>query len=275
MNDPSPKSRLPTYILIAVLSLVAVGAAWYFRPAPIESGAGLLVSSAAYSVKFENFGILFMPSTPFGDGLIFYPGAHIPPEAYAWLGAGLAAKGHPVYIARFPLNFAIIAPWRADAIRKAHPEIAHWAIGGHSLGGSMAAAYARDHQSALTALILLAALPPKSIDLSSMGLRTLLISASEDSFIPDKKIAAAERFLPVSLKHVVIQGGNHGQFGEYGMQKGDGKASLEGSRQRAMALDAVIGFLDKVEAGQGGAGAILQNAPPSSPPTSPVELPTP
>ena len=120
MNDPSPKSRLPSILLIVVLSALALAGAWYFRPAPIQSSSVDLVSQSAYSVQFEGLGIFYLPSASLGEGLVFYPGARVPPEAYAWLGSGLAAKGHPVFIVRFPFNFAVFAPGRAEAVLKAH-----------------------------------------------------------------------------------------------------------------------------------------------------------
>jgi pimeloyl-ACP methyl ester carboxylesterase len=35
----------------------------------------------------------------------------------------------------------------------AHPEIERWAIGGHSLGGTMAASYADDHRATISGLV--------------------------------------------------------------------------------------------------------------------------
>ncbi|HUX41961.1 MAG TPA: alpha/beta hydrolase [Rectinemataceae bacterium] len=255
MNDPAPKSHASSIILVAVLSCLAVGAAWFFHPAPIESAPELLESSTGFSLRFEDYGIYYEPRNPSGEGLIFFPEARVEPESYAWLGAGLAAAGHPVYIARFPFNFASLAPRRADAIRRAHPEVLRWALGGHSLGGSLAASYALAHQEEVSELILLAALPPDSVDLSASNLMILLVSASEDGLVGEGKIDAAGRRFPASTKRVVIQGGNHSQFGEYGTQQGDRVAQLDGGRQRAMTLDAMLGFMGAPGKMEGGAGA--------------------
>ncbi|HUX38801.1 MAG TPA: alpha/beta hydrolase [Rectinemataceae bacterium] len=243
MNDPSPPSRAPALILIAVLSALSLGAAFYFRPAPDESDPSLQDTGPSVAVHREMLGVFFMPVSASGVGLIFYPGARIPPEAYSWLGAGLAAKGHPVFIARFPFNFPQFAASRAMAIEKAHPEIGPWAIGGHAQGGSMAAAFAHDHPAAVSSLILMAAAPDRSANLSSSGLPVLQISATEDGLETEAKMRASLSLLPPDARRVVIQGGNHAHFGEYGEEKGDRPSTIGGDRQRAMTLDAILGFL--------------------------------
>ncbi len=244
MNDPSPPSRAPALILIAVLSVLSLGTALYFRPAPDGSDPSLQDSGPSVSVHREILGLFFMPVSPSGEALIFYPGSRIPPEAYSWLGAGLAAKGHPVYIARFPFNFPFFAASRAAAIEKAHPEVPRWAIGGHAQGGTMAAAFVHDHPGAVSSLILIAAIPEKSADLSSSRLPVLQISASEDGLATEAELSDSLNLLPAGLRRVVIQGGNHAQFGEYGEEKGDRPSTIDGGRQRAMTLDAILGFLE-------------------------------
>lgn len=261
MNDPAPKSYAPAIILVAALSCVAIGAAWFFRPATTESAPELLASSTGFTIRFEDNGIYYEPRNPSGDGLIFYPEARVEPESYAWLGAGLAAAGHPVYLARFPLNFASFAPRRADAIRRDHPDVLRWALGGHSLGGTVAATYALAHRDGVTALILIAALPPDSIDLASSNMKVLLVSASEDGLVDEGKIDAAGGRLPATTKRVVIQGGNHSQFGEYGTQRGDKIAQLAGSRQRAMTLDAILSFMGTQGKTEGGVGTAESGDP--------------
>ncbi len=267
MNYPSSKPRLLGIAMVVGLSVAAVGVAWFFRPAPIETGADLLSSQNGYGVHVESYGIFYMPDSPLGIGLIFYTEARVPPEAYAWLGAGLAAKGHPVYLVKSPLNFANFAPKMADAIRQAHPEIERWAVGGHGLGGQAAALYAHGTKRPVAALVLLAAVPPPFAGLATTNLQVLLVSASEDGLLSDGKLRAAESVLPPTTRHVVIQGGNHAQFGEYGPAEGDGKAMIDGGRQRAMVLDSLASFLDKVAAIDRPAAAVQPNS--GSGPTAP------
>jgi len=248
MNDPAPPSRLPISLLIAGLSILALATSFFFRPAPVETDSALLRSGPGLSVVNDDLGVEFTPSVISGDGLIFYPGARVEPESYAWLGVGLAERGHPVFVARFPLDFALFAPARALAIRKAHPELGRWAIGGHGLGGEVAASFAHDHPGSATALVLLASMPPYPADLSSSNLRALLVTASEDGIATESEVDRRFRLLPPTTRRVVIEGGNHAQFGEYGEEQGDGHSKIEGNRQRAMTVDAILSFLE----GEGG-----------------------
>lgn len=254
MNDPAPPSRLPSILLVGLLCLLGLGLSWYFRPMPDNASVESLSSTAAYEVRDEALGIAYLPrrdpaaeagAAPApGRALVFYPGARVPPEAYAWIGVGLAAAGHPVYLVRFPFNFAIFAPGRAAEVERLHPEFAGAYLGGHSLGGAMAASYAGSHPGSTAGLLLLAAWAPESARLGSASLPVLLLSGSEDGLATEAKIAKALPYLPGGTRRVVIQGGNHAQFGEYGPQPGDGQARIEGERQRALALEAMLAFLE-------------------------------
>ena len=46
--------------------------------------------------------------------------------------------------------------------------------------------------------------------------------------------------LPPDTVEYVIKGGNHSQFGSYGLQEGDNKADISAENQREQAVDAVI-----------------------------------
>ena len=79
-------------------------------------------------------------------GLIFYPGGKVDARAYAPAAHAIAAQGYLVVITPMPLNLAVFGVDRAADVVKAFPSIKHWAIGGHSLGGSMAASFASKHR---------------------------------------------------------------------------------------------------------------------------------
>ncbi len=49
--------------------------------------------------------------------------------------------------------------------------------------------------------------------------------------------------MPDDFTEVVIDGGNHSQFGDYGRQAGDGKASIREEKQWTEAAEAVKQFL--------------------------------
>ena len=51
------------------------------------------------------------------------------------------------------------------------------------------------------------------------------------------------------FEETVIEGGNHAQFGSYGLQKGDGEAALTAEEQQDRTLRAISGYLQKGKRG--------------------------
>jgi predicted esterase len=196
------------------------------------------------SVELSRDSLAFVPAKGAGRALIFYPGARVPPEAYAYLGRALAERGHLVAIARFPLDFAIFAPSRAATIMRKFAGVDSWVLGGHSLGGAIAASWLHSHPGAADGLLLLASWPPVSADFSARSLPVLSLSASNDGLATPAKLALSRALLPSAARFVVIEGGNHAGFGEYGAQKGDGTATIDAGRQRAAVVAETLSFLE-------------------------------
>lgn len=174
-------------------------------------------------------------------GLIFYPGAKVEPEAYAVMAHRLAEAGIPVIIAKMPFNFAVFDADKAMTLKQTLGISETWTIGGHSLGGSMAAKVAYENPDAFEALILFASYP--GIDLSSSDLNVLSISGSLDAIVTKSKLDGKKPFLPLQTTYLEIEGGNHAQFGNYGHQKGDNQASITTEAQMDQIVDAVISFM--------------------------------
>ncbi len=133
--------RRPSSVLAAtLLGAGAVIAALYFKPLPALEDASLLHSDSFVRVERRKAGILFLPaSAAKASGMIFYCGARIPPEAYAYLGRAGAQAGFATVLASMPLNFATLDPSRAVLAAAENPGVARWIIAGHSLGGRVAA----------------------------------------------------------------------------------------------------------------------------------------
>ena len=110
-------------------------------------------------------------------------------------------------------------------------------IGGHSLGGAMAAVYASGHGSLLQGVILLAAYPTKALD---DDLLLLSIYGSEDGVLNRSRLSKGRRYAPDRYLEFVIEGGNHAQFGSYGKQKGDGEALISPEDQREQTVSCIV-----------------------------------
>lgn len=170
------------------------------------------------------------------NGLIFYPGARIDPRSYAPFAHVLAAEGYLVVIPRMPLNRAVLAPERAAAVMDEYSGVTRWAVGGHSLGGAMAARFARRHPERVQALLLWAAYPAERDSLADLNLPVWSEWATNDGLATPEKQKATRHLLPVRAAYGLIEGGNHAQFGWYGSQPGDGAAAISREEQQAQLL---------------------------------------
>jgi pimeloyl-ACP methyl ester carboxylesterase len=128
----------------------------------------------------------------------------------------------------------------------AYPEIQHWAVGGHSLGGAMAANYAKNHPDTVDGLALWAAYPASSDDLSVSGLHVVSIFASLDGLATGEKIDASRPLLPADTVWVSIADGNHAQFGWYGDQAGDNPATISRQEQQDQVIQATVNLLESI-----------------------------
>ena len=230
--------------ITVLVALVGVFVVWGETPAQAMTEAkAALESNAQVKVTTGNW-LVFSPANgEVHSGLIFYPGGRVDYRAYAPMAARLAASGFLVVIPRMPLNLAVFGVNAADEVIRSYPQVQSWFIGGHSLGGSMAADYLYKHQNRFAGLILLASYPASSDDLSAYTGRVLSISASNDGLATPVKIKASRALLPTSAVFYEIQGGKHAYFGWYGDQAGDGTASISREDQQAQMLEQILTFL--------------------------------
>ncbi len=194
-----------------------------------------LISDETVTVSRTSYGWFF--DGPSGENaLVFYPGAKVEETAYAPLAHLLAREGMDVCLVSMPFRLAFFGADKASAVMGQYA-YDHWYIGGHSLGGAMAAAYAADHPDRLTGVILLAAYPTKALDKS---LTEISIYGSGDGVLNREKVEAGHAYIPSDFHEYVIEGGNHARFGNYGPQRGDGAAAVTGDEQQRMTVDYII-----------------------------------
>jgi pimeloyl-ACP methyl ester carboxylesterase len=204
-----------------------------------------LTSNAQVRVEQGRWLVFAPVSHPAMTGLIFYPGAKVDPRAYAVTARSIAEEGYLVAVVPMPLNLAVFAPNRASDVIAAYPDIICWAVGGHSLGGAMAARFAFRQPELVGDLVLWAAYPAD--DLSGRELHAVSISGTRDGLATEAKIAASKALLPAGTRWVPIVGGNHAQFGSYGPQVGDLPALLDSKEQQAQVIEATSALLAELE----------------------------
>jgi len=168
-------------------------------------------------------------------GLIFYPGGKVEAEAYIPLMREISEHGFLCVLVEMPFNLAVFDINAANGIQESFPEIESWYIGGHSLGGSMAAAYLENNHESFDGLLLLGSY--STANLSKTNLRALSVYGSNDGVMNREKYNSSLANLPKDFKETVIDGGCHAYFGAYGEQKGDGKASITLEEQISICAD--------------------------------------
>ena len=177
--------------------------------------------------------------------VVVYPGALVNPDAYAIWAQDLAKKGYTVKIVHFPLNLAVLDQ---NAAKKVVGKNEDYVIGGHSLGGAMAARYAAaKHDKHLKAVFFLGAYADKKGRLDQSQLPVLNISASRDGVMQKDKFEHNKVYLPKNTTYAVIKGGNHANFGAYGKQKGDNKATISNATQQKQVADVMTEWLQNVK----------------------------
>lgn len=175
-------------------------------------------------------------------GFVFYPGGKVEYTAYAPLMDELARKGITCYLLKVPMNLAILDINAADRVFKIM-DVDKLYIGGHSLGGYASAEYLSKHRDRFDGLVLLGAFA--KCDLSDFGSEILSIYGSEDRILNIESYETNRNNLGKDCKEVIIDGGCHSYFGDYGLQEGDGSPFVDCFMQTEMTAEEIYSLIIK------------------------------
>lgn len=181
----------------------------------------------------------YVPKGEIKAGLVFYPGARIEYISYEPLLKACAEEGIVCIVVRMPQNLAIFGINKGVSATEHFPSVESWYIGGHSLGGSMAASCASSHEDIFDGVVLLAAYSINDIT----NLEVLSVYGTEDDVINMNKYNKNKDNLPSDFTECVINGGNHAYFGMYGKQDGDGNATISNADQINTTAQYIVDFI--------------------------------
>ncbi|HEY5610837.1 MAG TPA: alpha/beta hydrolase [Thermoanaerobaculia bacterium] len=242
------RSRIHRWIRRAFLSWAVISSLWLansMRTRGVDEST--LRTSSTVAVTDGSMALEFLPVPASREaGLVFICGSGVSAHAYAPLLRPIAEAGHPVFVVKLPYRFAPFdshkdaAIGRARRVFETHREISRWVIAGHSLGGALAARVTRTVPRGVTGLVLIGTTHPKRDDLSSLAIPVTKIYGSNDGVAPPDRMLATKHLLPKQTRWVEIEGGNHSQFGHYGRQLFDGKATVSREAQQAIARSAIL-----------------------------------
>jgi hypothetical protein len=244
---PKNKRRWPKRVAVGFVALIAVFAIgfgayvndYYHAAGTVaqEAESWQAANQAAQFTTTETNSYIAVGENASEYGIVLYPGAKVEAAAYVPLACELANQGIYCVIAKMPFNLAFFGAGAAEEIVNASPEVKHWWIGGHSLGGVVASMEAAESPSKYEGVALLAAYTTSN--LTDTSLKGLVIYGSND------KVRNVENFqkntgnLPNNTQVITIEGGNHGNFGDYGAQEGDGEATITGQDQQRQTAEAI------------------------------------
>lgn len=223
------------YVLVTIIAVIIIlGSSFAIYVSDYYQADPEITNQILSQSRVRQLGNLtILEADPEADiGFIFYPGGKVEAAAYLPLLAQLSSQGITCILVEMPFHLAVLKPDAAAKAITALPNINHWYIGGHSLGGAMAGSYAFQNQETIAGLILLGAYPYGSYPLE----HTLILYGTEDKVLNTSKI-------PAETPVILIEGGNHSQFGNYGLQKGDGTATITPALQQQIAGETIIEFI--------------------------------
>ncbi len=231
------KSKLIKRIFIGVIGLLVVIIAGfliyvndYYRA---SDDVDIIISEYSEIIETSGRYTIIYPSREknLNTGLIFYPGGKVEAKAYIPLLLQIADQGITAVLVDMPFNLAVFNINAANQVLELVDTIDDWYLAGHSLGGAMASSYVNNHADKLQGLILLAAYP-----INDASLNTIQIYGTHDLVLDQEKLVS-------NVSSIEIDGGNHAFFGHYGLQKGDGVATISRKQQQAITVTSIIKFM--------------------------------
>ena len=217
----------------------------------------ILKTSSSVRVEHTSDFIRFIPNTltdKTNDSIsyptvIFYPGALVQAEAYAPFARELAENGFPVIIQKTPFRMAFTDGLEqkvfdtTQALFSEYSDSVKWVLAGHSKGGAMASNFAKVHSNQISGLILIGTSHPRRISLTDLTIPVTKIYGNKDKLASTEEIDEFSVNLPSHTNYVLVEGGNHSQFGYYGTQLGSGTATITPEEQQRQLLEASIQLL--------------------------------
>jgi len=183
-------------------------------------------------------------------GLVFFAGSLVDPVAYAPLARAVATNSFPVLLMELPWRGAFGGADGDEVLTQARsamaqiPTIHKWVIGGHSKGGAVAARFVHENTTDVAGLVLIGTSHPRDFDLSGTAVPVTKVLGTRDGVAEVEMSQRNRSKLPASARWVLIDGGNHSQFGYYGFQPGDWRASISREEQQQQTLTAVVNALE-------------------------------
>ncbi|HLV25044.1 MAG TPA: alpha/beta fold hydrolase [Gemmatimonadales bacterium] len=178
--------------------------------------------------------------------LLFFPGALVDPRAYAPLARAVATEGFRAVLVELPRRAAFGGAEspelqaRIDRVMNSMGPSDQVVLGGHSRGGVVASSVASRQLPHVAGLVLIGTTHPRDVNLSNLRIPVTKIVGTRDGIARPESVRENLPLLPEQTRWVWIEGGNHSQFGWYGFQPMDSRATVSAEEQRAITIRALL-----------------------------------
>lgn len=211
-------ARRCAYALLAIVAL-SLGGTWIqqqWRHAD-ATPAALAAARSDADVLIEDGRFLTLRPRRAAErmGVILYPGAYVDPRGYVPTLRPIAAAGYRVVIVPMPFELAVFGIDRALDVQAANPDLKHWALIGHSVGGAMGPLFASRHPGALDGVIIWDSYPPSMANFAQYPKPVWHIHRARPDGSPPAAFTAQRAQFPADSHWVPIRGGVHMQFGSF------------------------------------------------------------
>ena len=179
--------------------------------------------------------------------IIFFPGGLTDPEAYAPLCRKIAGNGYTCHIIKASFRLPQYDYQKISALFDFQSRT--YIIGGHSQGARMAAQFVYENPVLMKGLFLLGTSNPRDINLSQFSIPTIKLYAEHDGLASVEEVLEHKNKLPADSKLILVEGGNHSQFGYLGELLGDDGAKITLEEQQSIVLENLINFFNEVAIG--------------------------
>ena len=226
------KKRLSRLLAVCAVLLVLCAGAFGLYVSDYSRAEPAALALAAQAQTQGRYTTLAPTGQDTGVGVVFYPGGKVEAAAYLPLLQQLAQQGVTCVLVRMPCNLAFFGAGLAEGAMALHPQVERWYLMGHSLGGAFACTYAEQHPDEIAGVVLLGAYVYGGLPAE----KTLVLYGEHDLVLSREKLSGG-------ANEILLPGGNHAGFGNYGPQQGDGKATVPAAEQQAAAVRHALEFM--------------------------------
>jgi pimeloyl-ACP methyl ester carboxylesterase len=215
---------------------------------PAQAALDALESDDLLAIETGDW-IVMRPENKSPDtGLVFYHGAETDPRVYGRPLRAIAEEGYLVVAVTMPRYMAVMAPDKADEVLARFPEIGVWAIGGHSMGGAMAAQYTYKNRDKVAGLLLWDAYPPANVDLRNTSALVAQIYRTDMEGNAPENFREVAHLMPANALLFPIRGAEHTYFGDYILanHRPEPKAEISLEEQMALVIGASQEFMQRL-----------------------------